>query len=127
MGWVMTAMMKVMGEVTTLDRLTILIVFVFIALVYTLMSGFWGVVVTDVVHAFDLDGDLFFHDDGFFFCDHHRLFDDLGRWGGTGDQADNKNHTQHNEPDALHVKSSLNAWVVCPASWVGRTIPDKTK
>jgi solute:Na+ symporter, SSS family len=49
MGWVMTAMMKVMGEVTSLDRLTILIVFTVIALVYTLLSGFWGVVVTDLV------------------------------------------------------------------------------
>ncbi len=49
MGWVMTAMMKIMGEVTDLDRLTILVVFVGIALVYTLLSGFWGVVVTDLV------------------------------------------------------------------------------
>jgi len=49
MGWVMTAMLKVMGEVTDLDRLTILLVFTVIAVVYTLMSGFWGVVVTDLV------------------------------------------------------------------------------
>jgi Na+/proline symporter len=49
LGWVMTAMLKVMGEVTDLDRLTILVVFVGIALVYTLLSGFWGVVVTDLV------------------------------------------------------------------------------
>jgi len=49
MGWVMTAMLKVMGEVTSMDRLTILLVFTVIAVVYTLMSGFWGVVVTDLV------------------------------------------------------------------------------
>lgn len=49
LGWVMTAMMKVMGEVTDMNRLTTLIVFVGIALVYTLLSGFWGVVVTDLV------------------------------------------------------------------------------
>jgi len=49
LGWVMTAMLKVMGEVTDLNRLTILTVFVAIALVYTLLSGFWGVVVTDLV------------------------------------------------------------------------------
>ena len=52
MGWVMTALLKVMAEVTSLDRLTILIVFVIIALVYTLLSGFWGVVVTDLVQYF---------------------------------------------------------------------------
>ncbi len=49
MGWVMTAMLKVMGEVTSMDRLTILLVFTVIAVAYTLMSGFWGVVVTDLV------------------------------------------------------------------------------
>ena len=49
MGWVMTAMLKVMGEVTSMDRLTVLLIFTAIALVYTLMSGFWGVVVTDLV------------------------------------------------------------------------------
>ncbi len=49
MGWVMTALLKVMKEVTSLDRLTILIIFVVIALAYTLLSGFWGVVVTDLV------------------------------------------------------------------------------
>jgi len=58
-GWVMTAMMKVMGEVTSLDRLTILIVFTVIALVYTLLSGFWGVVVTDLVqYAVALSGSV---------------------------------------------------------------------
>jgi Na+/proline symporter len=49
LGWVMTAMLKVMGEVTDLDRMTILVFFVGIALVYTLLSGFWGVVVTDLL------------------------------------------------------------------------------
>jgi SSS family solute:Na+ symporter len=49
LGWVMTAMLKVMGEVTDLDRLSILVIFVGIALFYTLLSGFWGVVVTDLV------------------------------------------------------------------------------
>lgn len=49
LGWVMTAMLKVMGQVTDLDRLSILVIFVGIALFYTLLSGFWGVVVTDLV------------------------------------------------------------------------------
>ena len=49
LGWVMTAMMKVMAEVTDMNRLTVLIVFVGIALIYTLLSGFWGVVLTDLV------------------------------------------------------------------------------
>jgi len=48
MGWVFKALIKVMSGVTNFDTTTIIVVFTVIAFVYTMASGFYGVVITDV-------------------------------------------------------------------------------
>ena len=52
MGWVFLALSKVMGGVTDLDTRTVLIVATVLVLVYTLASGFYGVVLTDFFQYF---------------------------------------------------------------------------
>ncbi|MFH1726939.1 MAG: sodium:solute symporter family protein [Pseudomonadota bacterium] len=47
MGWVFRALIKIMTGVTDLDTTTILVVFTTIAFIYTVASGFYGVVITD--------------------------------------------------------------------------------
>lgn len=47
MGWVFRALIKIMTGVTNLDLTTILIVFTVIVFLYTVASGFYGVVITD--------------------------------------------------------------------------------
>jgi len=49
MGWVINAMASVMAVTLNIDRWTAVWICVFIALVYSILSGFWGVVVTDLV------------------------------------------------------------------------------
>ena len=49
MGWVINAMASIAAVMLNMDRWTAVWVCVFIALIYALLSGFWGVVVTDLV------------------------------------------------------------------------------
>ncbi len=49
MGWVLVAMVKVTEVLLGWDRLTAVAIFTLVALGYTVMSGFWGVVMTDLV------------------------------------------------------------------------------
>jgi SSS family transporter len=49
MGWVINAMAAVMAVLLNVDHWTAVWVCVAIALLYALLSGFWGVVVTDLV------------------------------------------------------------------------------
>lgn len=47
MGWVFRALIKIMSGVTDLDTTTIVVVFTIVAFIYTIASGFYGVVITD--------------------------------------------------------------------------------
>ena len=49
MGWVINAMASVVSVMLNMDKWTTVWLCVFIALVYAILSGFWGVVVTDLV------------------------------------------------------------------------------
>lgn len=49
MGWVMLAMIKVMGVFTDWPEWNVLGVLLLIAFSYSVLSGFWGVVMTDVI------------------------------------------------------------------------------
>lgn len=49
MGWVINAMASVAAVMLNIDRWTAVWICVAIALLYALLSGFWGVVVTDLV------------------------------------------------------------------------------
>ena len=49
MGWVINAMASVVSVMLNMDKWTAVWLCVFIALVYAILSGFWGVVVTDLV------------------------------------------------------------------------------
>jgi len=49
MGWVINAMASVAAVMLNIDRWTAVWICVVIALIYALLSGFWGVVVTDFV------------------------------------------------------------------------------
>jgi SSS family solute:Na+ symporter len=49
MGWVINAMASVVSVMLNMDKWTAVWVCVIIALVYAILSGFWGVVVTDLV------------------------------------------------------------------------------
>jgi len=52
MGWVINAMASIAAVMLNIDRWTAVWVCVAIALIYALLSGFWGVVVTDFVQFF---------------------------------------------------------------------------
>ncbi len=52
MGWVMVAMTKIMSATVGWSPFVTLLVFASITVVYTILSGFWGVVVTDFVQYF---------------------------------------------------------------------------
>ena len=49
MGWVINAMASVVSVMLNMDKWTAVWMCVLIALVYAILSGFWGVVVTDLV------------------------------------------------------------------------------
>jgi len=49
MGWVINAMASVVSVMLNMDRWTAVWLCVIIALVYAILSGFWGVVITDLV------------------------------------------------------------------------------
>ncbi len=49
MGWVILAMAKVCDVLLGWDKLTSITILIVITVVYTILSGFWGVVVTDVI------------------------------------------------------------------------------
>ena len=49
MGWVMLAMLKICDVMLGWPKITTLVVLLLIALGYTVLSGFWGVVVTDLL------------------------------------------------------------------------------
>ena len=49
MGWVINAMASIAAVMLDIDRWTAVWICVSIALIYALLSGFWGVVVTDLV------------------------------------------------------------------------------
>jgi solute:Na+ symporter, SSS family len=49
MGWVINAMASVAAVMLNIDHWTAVWVSVFISLIYAMLSGFWGVVVTDLV------------------------------------------------------------------------------
>ena len=49
MGWVINAMAAVVSVVLNMDRWTAVWICVVIALIYAILSGFWGVVITDLV------------------------------------------------------------------------------
>jgi len=49
MGWVINAMASVVAVMLNMDKWTAVWLCVIIALVYAILSGFWGVVVTDLV------------------------------------------------------------------------------
>jgi len=52
MGWVFLAVIKVLGGLTDMDVHTILMVSTTLVLIYTLASGFYGVVITDFIQYF---------------------------------------------------------------------------
>jgi len=52
MGWVINAMASVMAVMLNIDRWTAVWICVSIALLYAILSGFWGVVITDLVQFF---------------------------------------------------------------------------
>ncbi len=52
MGWVINAMASVAAVMLNIDRWTAVWICVIIALLYALLSGFWGVVMTDLVQFF---------------------------------------------------------------------------
>ena len=52
MGWVINAMASVVSVMLDMDKWTAVWLCVIIALVYAILSGFWGVVVTDLVQFF---------------------------------------------------------------------------
>ncbi len=52
MGWVFLAVIKVIGGLTDMDVNTILIISTSLVLIYTLASGFYGVVITDFIQYF---------------------------------------------------------------------------
>jgi len=52
MGWVINAMASVTAVMLNIDRWTAVWICVSIALLYAILSGFWGVVVTDLVQFF---------------------------------------------------------------------------
>lgn len=49
MGWVINAMASIIAVMLNMDKWTAVWICVIIALVYAILSGFWGVVVTDLV------------------------------------------------------------------------------
>ena len=49
MGWVINAMASVVSVMLNMDKWTAVWLCVTIALVYAILSGFWGVVITDLV------------------------------------------------------------------------------
>jgi Na+/proline symporter len=49
MGWVINAMASVVAVMLNIDRWTAVWILVAVALIYALLSGFWGVVITDLV------------------------------------------------------------------------------
>lgn len=49
MGWVINAMASIVSVVLDMDRWTAVWICVAIALIYAILSGFWGVVITDFV------------------------------------------------------------------------------
>ena len=52
MGWVINAMASIVSVMLNMDKWTAVWLCVIIALVYAILSGFWGVVVTDLVQFF---------------------------------------------------------------------------
>ena len=52
MGWVINAMASVVSVMLNMDKWTAVWLCVIIALVYAILSGFWGVVITDLVQFF---------------------------------------------------------------------------
>ena len=52
MGWVINAMASVVSVMLNMDKWQAVWICVIIALVYAILSGFWGVVVTDLVQFF---------------------------------------------------------------------------
>ena len=52
MGWVINAMASVVSVMLNMDKWTAVWICVAIALLYAILSGFWGVVVTDLVQFF---------------------------------------------------------------------------
>ncbi len=52
MGWVTLAMAKIVGTATGLDKWTAVLICVAVTLSYSLLSGLWGVVVTDFFQFF---------------------------------------------------------------------------
>ena len=52
MGWVFLAVIKVLGGLTDMDVSTILMISTTLVLIYTLASGFYGVVITDFIQYF---------------------------------------------------------------------------
>tara|TARA_B100001250_G_scaffold397709_1_gene405109 strand:+ start:1167 stop:3020 length:1854 start_codon:yes stop_codon:yes gene_type:complete len=49
MGWVINAMASIVSVMLNMDKWTAVWICVIIALVYAILSGFWGVVITDMV------------------------------------------------------------------------------
>lgn len=49
MAWVIKAMIKLSGVLFGIDEITSTVIFVGLATFYTVLSGFWGIVVTDLV------------------------------------------------------------------------------
>ncbi len=52
MGWVILAMTKILGVFFNFDKMFAIVICIIIALVYTVLSGFWGVVITDFIQFF---------------------------------------------------------------------------
>tara|TARA_Y100000817_G_scaffold72201_1_gene55256 strand:- start:1277 stop:3100 length:1824 start_codon:yes stop_codon:yes gene_type:complete len=49
MGWVINAMASIMSVMLNMDKWTAVWLCVIIALIYAILSGFWGVVITDLI------------------------------------------------------------------------------
>lgn len=52
LGWVTLAMVKIIGISTGLDKWTAVIICLLITLIYSMLSGLWGVVITDFFQFF---------------------------------------------------------------------------
>jgi len=105
MGWVFLALSKVMGGVTDLDTRTVLIVATLLVFVYTLASGFYGVVLTDFFQYFiALAGSVML------------AWYSVREVGGLRSMVDSLNEHPDIDPSVLHFFPRLDSGSIMPAS-----------
>ena len=105
MGWVFLALSKVMGGVTDLDTRTVLIVATLLVFVYTMASGFYGVVLTDFFQYFiALAGSVLL------------AWYSVREVGGLRAMVDSLNNHPDIDPSVLHFFPRLDGDSIMPAS-----------